>query len=199
MPKLILVRHAAPATDACVAPNQWPLSDAGRQSVHALAQALTPFWPAVLVSSREAKAAETAALLARELGTRYTTAPGLQEHARASVGWLSDQEFEAGIASLFARPSEAVFGDESADQAYARFRAAVSGVLDQHPEENVALVTHGTVMTLLITRAQQAPAEQDPRAFWKRLSLPAMAVLSRPDWRLEQLIEKVEVDGHQVG
>ena len=92
MPKLILVRHAAPATDACVAPNQWLLSDAGRQSVQALAQALRPFWPAVLVSSREAKAAETAALLARELGVKYSTAPGLQEQSRASVGWVSDTD-----------------------------------------------------------------------------------------------------------
>ena len=199
MPKLILVRHAAPATDACVAANQWPLSDAGRQSVRGLAQALAPFWPAVLVSSREAKAAETAALLARELGGRYTTAPGLQEQARTSLGWVSDQEFEAGMAALFARPAEAVFGDESADQAYERCRAAVNGVLDQHPDETVALVTHGTVMTLLITRAHAAQAEQNPLAFWRRLGLPAVAVLSRPDWALEQLIEKVEADGHQVG
>jgi len=196
MPKLILVRHAAPATDACVAANQWPLSDAGRRSVHGLAQALAPFWPAVLVSSREAKAAETAALLARELGTKYTTAPGLQEQSRASLGWVSDQEFEAGIATLFSRPAEAVFGDESADQAYERFRAAVTGLLDQHPDENVVLVTHGTVMTLLVTRAEDG---QDPLAFWHQLGLPAVAVLSRPDWRLEQLIEKVESDGHQVG
>jgi broad specificity phosphatase PhoE len=199
MPKLILVRHAAPATDACVAANQWPLSDAGRQSVRGLARTLAPFWPAVLVSSREAKAAETAALLARELGGRYTTAPGLQEQNRTSLGWLSDQEFGAGIAALFARPSEAVFGDESADRAYERFRAAVNGVLDQHPDENVALVTHGTVMTLLVTRAQPAPAGQDPLAFWQRLGLPAVAVLSRPDWVLMQLIEKVEADGYQVG
>src|SRR5689334_9302016 len=186
MPKLILIRHAAPATDACVAANQWPLSDAGRQSVRGLAQALAPFWPAALVSSREAKAAETAALLARELGGRYTTAPGLQEQNRASLGWLSDQEFAAGMAALFARPSEAVFGDESADQAYARFRTAVSTVLDQHPDENVVIVTHGTVLTLLATRAQPG---QDPLAFWNRLGLPAVAVFSRPDLALEQLIE----------
>ena len=86
MTKLILVRHAVPATDACVAPNQWPLSESGRHGARLLAKVLAPYWPAALVSSREAKAAETAALLGRELGTRYTTAPGLQEHSRASVG-----------------------------------------------------------------------------------------------------------------
>ncbi len=196
MPKLILVRHAAPATDACVAPNQWPLSEGGRRSIRALALVLAPFVPAVLVSSREAKSAETAALLARELGTRYNTAPGLHQHARASAGWVSEPEFQAGMAALFAQPAEAVFGDEGADQAYERFQAAVQGVLVQHPDENVILVTHGTVMTLLITRAQAAP---DPLAFWKRLGLPSVAVLSRPDLTLEHLTEKVEADGYQVG
>ena len=195
MTKLILVRHAAPATDACVAPNQWPLSEAGRASAHALAQTLAPYWPAALVSSREAKAAETAALLARELGTRYITALGLQEHGRASLGWVSDAEFQSGMAALFARPAELVFGDESADQAYDRFRTALNGVLGLFPDQNVAVVTHGTVMTLLITRAQSDPTV-DPLAFWQRLGLPAVAVLSRPDLALEQLIETVAVDGH---
>jgi len=151
------------------------------------------------VSSREAKAAETAAPLAREFGGRYTTAAGLQEQNRASLGWPSDQEFEAGIAALFARPADAVFGEESADQAYERFRGAVNCVLDQHPGENVALVTHGTVLTMLVTRSRPAKAGQDPLAFWQRLGLPAVAVLSRPDLALEPFIEKVEADGHQVG
>ena len=196
MSKLILVRHAAPATDACVAPNQWPLSDDGRQSCRALARVLAPYWPAALVSSREAKAAETAAFVARELGARYTTAAGLQEHARSSVGWLSQPEYETGIAALFARPDEAIFGDESADQAYERFRAAVTGVLDQHLDENVAIVTHGTVLTLFVAHGQPG---LEPLAFWQGLGLPSVAVLSRPGLVLEQLIDKVEANGNQVG
>jgi broad specificity phosphatase PhoE len=192
MTKLILVRHAAPAMDACVAPNQWPLSETGRHSVRALARALAPFWPAALVSSREAKAAETAALLARALDTRYTTAPGLQEHSRASLGWVGEADFQAGVAALFARPAEVVFGDESADRAFERFRAAVNDVLDLFPEQNIALVSHGIVMTLLITRSQTDP---DPLAFWQRLGLPSVAVLNRPNLALEQLIEKVDTDG----
>ena len=193
MTKLILVRHAAPATDACVAPNQWPLSESGRRGARLLAQLVTPYLPAALISSREAKAAETAALLARELGTRYTTAPGLHEHNRASVGWVVEPEYRAGMAALFAQPAEVVFGDESADQAFERFRAAVHDVLALFPDQNVVLVTHGTVMTLLITRLQ---ADPDPLVFWRRLGLPAVAVLDRPDLKLEQLIEKVGPDGH---
>jgi len=193
MTKLILVRHAAPAMDACVAPTQWPLSEAGRHGARALVPVLKPFWPAALISSREAKAAETAALVARELGTRYTTMPGLQAHSRASAGWVDEAEYQAGMAALFARPAEVVFGDESADQAFERFRAAVNDALALFPDQNVALITHGTVMSLLIARLQANP---DPLAFWQRLGMPAIAVLDRPSLALEQLIEKVDADGH---
>src|SRR5258706_13922502 len=97
MPKLILVRHSAPAIDSCVLPTQWPLSDAGRQSCAALARELALFFPAVLVSSREAKAVETAALLRRELKTGYKAVAALQEHAPNGVGWVSEDEDPRGL------------------------------------------------------------------------------------------------------
>ena len=193
MPKLILVRHAAPETDACVAPTQWPLSDAGRQSCAALARELAPFFPAVLVSSREAKAVETAALLGRELKTGYKALAGLQEHARNSVGWLSEDEYRAGLSALYAKPAEVVFGDESADRARARFKAALDGLLVEHPDENVVVITHGTVMTLFIQHITPSIA---PMEFWQRLGLPSAAVLSRPELTLERLIEKAGADGN---
>jgi broad specificity phosphatase PhoE len=68
--------------------------------------------------------------------------------------------------------------------------------LDQHSDENVVIVTHGIVLTLLVTRAQPA---LEPLSFWKQLGLPAVAVLSRPDLVLEQLFEKVAADGYQMG
>ena len=193
MPKLILVRHAAPATDPCVLPTQWPLSDTGRQSCAALAGELAAYLPAVLVSSREAKAVETAALLGRALKVGYKAMAGLQEHARNSVGWLSEDEYRAGLAALHAKPAEAVFGDESADQARARFTVALDGLLAEHPDESVVVVTHGTVMTLFV---QLTTPGIVPMEFWQRLGLPSAAILNRPNLDLERLIEKVETDGH---
>ena len=190
MPKLILVRHSEPATDACVAPNQWPLSEVGRKRSAELANVLARYFPAVLYSSREAKAVETAALVGRQLGVPYTAIAGLQEHSRTSAGWLSAEEYRAGMEALFARPAETVFGDQSADQAYERFAATVNVLLERHPEENLVVVTHGTVITLLIQR--NTPA-LDPLQFWQKLGLPAVVVLSRPELALEQLIEKVEI------
>jgi broad specificity phosphatase PhoE len=193
MPKLILVRHAAPETDPCVAPPQWPLSDAGRQSCAALASELAPYFPAVLVTSREAKAVETAALLGRELKTGYKAVAGLQEHARNSVGWLGEDEYRTGLASLYETRAEVVFGDESADQARLRFTSALEALLAQHPDENVVVVTHGTVMTLFIQNVMPGTV---PMEFWQRLGLPSAAILSRPKLALERLIEEVGQDGH---
>ena len=193
MPKLILVRHATPETDPCVLPTQWPLSDAGRQSCAVLSRELAPFFPAVLVCSREAKAVETAALLGRELKVSYKALAGLQEHARNSVGWLSEDDYRAGLAALYAKPPEVVFGDESADQARARFTSALDGLLAEHQDENVVVVTHGTVMTLFI---QHTTSGIVPMEFWQRLGLPSAAILNRPELTLERLIEKVGTDGN---
>jgi broad specificity phosphatase PhoE len=194
--KLILVRHAAPATDPCVAAAQWPLSEHGRAQCGPLAEALRPYLPATLYASREAKAAETAALTARALGRRFGPWPGLQEQARASVGWLGAAEFQARIAELFARPAEVVFGEESADAAHARFAAAVAGMLAQAPAGHVIAFTHGTVLTLLVASANPGI---EPLAFWQRLGMPAVVVLERETLRLESVLEEIKADEPHLG
>ena len=189
MAKLLLVRHAAPATDPCVAPAQWPLSDMGRASCAPLAEALRPYLPAALYASREAKAAETAALVARALGVRFAPGAGLHEHTRTTDDWLdSAAEFQARIGALFARPSEVVFGTESADAAHARFAEAVAALRAAAPAGNLILFTQGTVLTLLVARAN---AGLDPLAFWRSLGQPAVVVLDRDTLALETVIKKV--------
>jgi len=199
MAKLILVRHAPPATDPCVAASQWPLSEAGRATCAPLAEALRPYLPAVLYASREAKAAETAALVARALGTRFGPWPGLHEHVRSNADWLSDAEYQAGIAALHARPDEVAFGDESADGAHARFAAAVKALLAETPQApagNVMLFTHGTVMALFAGRANPGV---DPLDLWRRLRLPAVLVLDRATLALETVIEEIRANEPDLG
>ncbi len=195
MSRLILIRHSIPATDPCVAASQWPLSDAGRQRCLPLARCLSPFLPFSLFSSREAKAGETAALVARELGLAFATRPGLHEHARASVPWLADADFQAGIEALFARPAEIVFGDESADRAHARFVSAIAAIQAEHATGSLAIVAHGTVMSLFVARA----AGLAPLTLWRTLGLPAVIVLDRATLAVEQIIPEVSHDAAQVG
>ncbi len=192
MDKLVLVRHAAPATDPCVAPSQWPLAEAGRASIPALTEALLPYLPATLYTSREAKAAETASLTARALGVKFTSWPGLHEHVRSTDDWLSSDEFLAKIEALYAQPRDIVFGAESADAAHSRFAAAIAALTAEAPAGNLVAFTHGLVMSLLVSRAN---AGIEPLAFWRALKLPAVVVLNRATLALEKVIEKVGPHG----
>jgi len=81
-----------------------------------------------------------------------------------------------------------VFGGESADQAHQRFSQAIARVMERHPDQNVAVVSHGTVMTLFVARA----VGLEPFPFWKRLGLPAFVVLSWPQLDLLTIVEKVK-------
>jgi broad specificity phosphatase PhoE len=195
MSRLLLIRHSVPATDPCVSASQWPLSDLGRQRCPPLARCLAAYQPFTLYSSREAKAVETAALVARELRLAFATRPGLHEHARASVPWLPAAEFQAGVSALFARPSEVVFGDESADQAHARFSAAIQSLLVEQPAGSLAVVTHGTVMSLFVGRA----AGLAPASIWRELGLPAVIVLNRSSLGVEHIIPEVVHVSAEVG
>jgi broad specificity phosphatase PhoE len=184
---LILIKHSQPAIASDRPAAEWALSDAGRQRCGPLADALAVYAPGVIVSSEEPKAMETAALVAARLGVPHATAPGLHEHARRSAPYTTSAEFGASAAALFARPGELVFGEETADEAHSRFSAATAAVMAQHPGQTVAIVAHGTVISLFAGRA----AGLDPFTLWQRLGLPSFVVLSWPRVRVLSIMENV--------
>ena len=188
--KLILVRHSLPEMVVGVPASQWRLSEEGRLRCQKLAERLAAYGLATIVTSAEPKAVETGQIVAEALGLPFETAPGLHEHERGVVRDLgSREEFQTQVACLFEHPSELVLGHETADQAHARFAGAVAHVVEEHPAGNpsspdstelvagsgqsLAVVSHGTVMTLFIARANGL----DPIPFWKSLSLPGFHLL----------------------
>jgi broad specificity phosphatase PhoE len=187
--KLILIRHSQSQVDPDSPAHEWPLSEEGRRRCAPLAQRLAVYAPEVIVASRERKAAETATRVAATLGVRLETALGLHEHERARAPFTSAEVFERTVATFFERPDDLVFGEETAAQARERFDRAVQGVLALHPGKNVAIVSHGTVMTLFV--AQHAGVAPFP--FWKRLGMPALVMLSLPDFGLLEVIERLEI------
>ena len=149
MPKLMVVKHSLPDIIPTLPARQWRLSSAGRQRCKPLADKLASHQLDVIVASVEPKAAETGQIVGDLLGKACQTAKGLNEHERSDVGWFESKErFEAAVAEFFARPRQLVFGGESADQAHQRFSQAIARVMERHPDQNVAVVSHGTVMTL---------------------------------------------------
>jgi broad specificity phosphatase PhoE len=183
--KLVLVRHSLPEFVTGVPASQWRLSGEGRRRCEVLAGRLVAYHLSAVIASEEPKAAETGQIVARMLGLPFATAPGLHEHERSIVRDMGSRgAFQAQVARFFEHPGERVLGYETADEAHARFAAAVARVLEQHPTSNPAIVSHGTVMTLLIARAN----DLDPIPFWKRFGLPAFAVLSLPDLDLLEVV-----------
>jgi broad specificity phosphatase PhoE len=186
--RLILVKHSLPAIDPATPAETWPLSAEGRRRCGPLAALLAPDQPSAIVASQEPKATETAAIVAGRLGVPFETFPGLHEHVRTNVGWLGAAAFAETVARCVARPDELVFGQETANQARDRFAAAVGCVLARHPSGSVAVVAHGTVISLFVA----ARAGLDPFALWRRLGLPAVVVLARPDLALLTVVEKID-------
>ena len=186
--KLVLVRHALPEFVVGVPASEWQLSDEGRRRCQRLADRLSTYDLAAVITSTEPKAAETGQIVADSLALPLETAPGLHEHERGVVTSTGDQDaFQEQVSRLFERPDELIFGTETADQAHARFATALAAAIERHPRGNLAIVAHGTVMTLFIARASGL----DPVPFWKSLGLPALAVLSLPDLHLLEVIKDV--------
>jgi broad specificity phosphatase PhoE len=182
MAKLIVIKHAAPQIVPEVASFQWKLSPSGLQECEALASRLASYAVTALYSSEETKAQQTADRLGQRLGLTARARPGLHENDRTGFRFFHDpDELDACFRDFFARPVVRIVGKESAAEAQARFRGAVQAVLDEAGESLPAIVTHGTVLTLLVGSAN----EIDLFAFWKALTTPSFVVLSVP--RLELL------------
>jgi len=191
MRKLILVRHSLPEIVSDLPANQWHLSGTGRLRCERLAERLATYDPDVIVASLEPKATETGRIVANLLGKPFETAENLHEHDRSNVGLFDTKEqFEARVASLFENPQKLIFGRETANDAHRRFAKAVAGVIGQYPSANLAVVTHGTVMTLFVADV----AGLKPFPFWKRLGLPSFVVLSLPEFDLLTVAENVEME-----
>jgi broad specificity phosphatase PhoE len=190
MPKLILVKHSAVRVEPGIPPEQWRLSEDGRRRCDALADRLAALSPAEIITSTEPKAAETGKIVADRLGVPLETAPGLHEHVRTRVPHMPTAQFISMVELMFRRPDELVLGDETAQQASDRFSRAVEGVLQSRAGQTVAIVTHGTVLALLVARHNP---DQQAFGLWRSMQLPSFVVLTLPGMKVEQVVARVEL------
>lgn len=177
---LILVRHSLSEIEAHTPAHQWRLSDEGRRRCDSLAERLAPHIPSVIASSPEPKALETAMLVVKRLAWR---GPAIQilddlcEHKRDNVPWLSQEEFDARLVEFFSRRDERVLGDETAAEAQRRFTRAIAPSIARQADGDILVFSHATVITLFVT----ACTKEKPFEFWRKLGMPAFAVLTLPD------------------
>lgn len=182
MRKLFLIRHSQSEVIPGVPPRLWPLTTQGREGAQQLAQHLVgDDQPVRLYASPERKAQETAQPIGHHLDLPIEIVTDLREHEREHSPFLDKDAWEQTLSAFFSRPTELIFGEESAHQALQRFKAAVETMVTHAPQGNMVLVTHGTVLTLFV--ASHNP-QIDALAFWRSLRLPDLIVLTLPDFRL---------------
>jgi broad specificity phosphatase PhoE len=176
---LILIRHSVPHIRRDVPAAEWRLSEDGVARARDLARSLPAPDATRVFTSVEPKAKETARLLAEEWGMTCEAIPGLHEHERPEAQLMTREAFELKVRELFARPSEKVFGSESADRARRRFTMAVMKLVASTPGD-VIVVAHGTVITLFVAEA----AGVQPFDFWRKLDMPSLTRLTLPELKL---------------
>lgn len=193
---LVLVRHAPTQLDGEALAATWTLAPGARELTRALAASLAglrlaaPGGPATpggldaVVTSHEPKAVGTGRLLASALGVPLATDPDLEEHHRHRKGILEQAAWNRTIRRFFANPEVLVFGSETAAEAGERFRRGVRGALARRPGRRLALVSHGTVITLLLAE----PNGLDPFELWSSLEMPEAFVVRSGDLRIVERI-----------
>lgn len=182
--RLILIKHSEPAIDPGAPPNSWHLSEEGRRRSTTLATRLEPYMPEVVLTSEEPKATETAQIVSDWLGLKVIAHPRLHEHDRTGAPFGTQEDFERTASIFFESPGELVWGNETAEQARERFSGAIDDILERYPCDTVAVVAHGTVITLFVTQY----AEVEAFGFWKRLGLPSFCVFTSPVFQLESTV-----------
>lgn len=180
--RLVFIRHSAVAVDPAKPAREWLLSDNGRSRARQLAPQLIPYHPTRILTSEEPKARETGQIIANKLGLPWQTALNLHEHERGKEPYFASREaFETAVARFFNNPDQLVFGQETANQALKRFDTAVHHLVAIYPNDTLAIVSHGTVLTLFLAHYNQFA----PIPFWQKLRLPDFKVVSLPGMLLQ--------------
>ena len=170
---LILVKHSMPEMEQDRPANTWKLSEEGQRRAQRLAEHLKEYGAEAIVSSAEPKAKQTADIIARHLQLNVQILLDLHEHDRTNVSYLPHDAFQASMRAFFQKPDELVFGRETAEQAYTRFNRAVHSILNEHRNKTVVIVTHGTVISLFVSRLTGSSGLE----LWNMLGLPSFVAL----------------------
>lgn len=162
---LILIKHALPEIDPSHPAQEWQLGETGRAQSLELAEQLRSHQPTRILTSLEAKAEETGQIIADRLNIPCLPVAGLHEQERANERYADPATFRAKIRLLFAEQDALHYGTETATAARTRFTAAINEALRRYDDPVLAVIAHGTVISLYA-----APLlSRDPFDVWEAL------------------------------
>jgi len=183
--RLLLVKHAAPRVVENLPASLWTLSDAGERQCEELYSRIAGYGPGAIFTSREPKAVQTSLDLGSRFELPVTPLPGLHENDRTGLPIFRDvAALDARMKAFFLRSSERVIGNETADEAHARFAGAIRDVLASTRSDATVVVAHGAVISLLVGRANRV----DPYLFWRGLDFTSLVVVRTPSLELEEVV-----------
>ena len=174
MPYLYLIRHPHTRVDPARQPHEWDLSDLGLEQVKALSKA--PFWTCVrgLYASPQPKALIPAKIFGSEYGLPVTAMPELAEIGRGPAGYISAADYHALLQRFFSEPNARIAGWEQSQSALDRFHSAVQKIIGKPPNQSVAILSHGTILTLYTAMLDNA---QPTLERWRAIDFAAVSVV----------------------
>jgi broad specificity phosphatase PhoE len=174
MPYLYLIRHPRTHVDPTRPPHEWQLSEQGRAQVKALAAA--SFWQQVtgLYSSDQPKAMGAAGTIGAQHQIPVGSLAGLAEVSRGHEVYHSAGDYDKILGQFFAFPDHAIAGWERGTDALRRFANSVNYIINQHPNQSIALLSHGTILTLYTAMLDQHPPTL---ARWRSISFATVAAV----------------------
>jgi broad specificity phosphatase PhoE len=172
--QLVLVRHARVSPEPGKPLRLWGLSEHGRRAAEALGQREALRTVRVIASSPESKAAQTAAAFAN--GRPIVEVADLGELDRSAAGFIATEAERLGLVrAILEQPDVSIRGCEAASDARNRFVRAIDGLVADNPRGGLAVVAHGTVLSLYMAHLRGL-ATADFEA-WRRIRLPDLAVV----------------------
>lgn len=158
MTQLIFITHPEVTIEPDVPVTRWRLSSAGLARMRQFVQSDVVAKVSSIWASTEAKSLEAANVLAAKCGVGVSVTADLGENDRSSTGFLPPQEFETVADDFFAMPHDSVRGWERAVDAQERVYRAASLIIANHNREgDLAIVSHGAVGTLLLSKLLDEP------------------------------------------
>jgi broad specificity phosphatase PhoE len=149
--RLILVRHGESVgnfENRLQGQEDYELTDLGRRQAECTAERLHVLGTTALYSSHLLRAHETARIIGRRLSLEPTILEDVSEYHFGEMSGKTYAEIRERFA-VITNPAERVYpGEEGRDAFWNRVTAALWGVAESHPEETVAVVSHGGPIAL---------------------------------------------------
>lgn len=192
LPDIALIRHSISQPVPGVSAHTWELTDLGVQRCAALADALRPYALSRLATSDEPKAVTTAETLQTHLNIAapLIIEPAFRETRRESAAYFDNLGlFRSAIREAMKDAEHVIFGEEAFNAARVRFTTALDALIAAHPGESLGVVTHGTIMAMVLTHWTGV----DAYSTWAALEMPAFAVVSGPGRHLVEFKPALDV------